>query len=194
MNTVAVQSYDELKRLVSQNERSFLLLYKRGSDQSECALERISAINDSSVSGVAVADVASVRDIHGKLGVDTAPSLVLFRKGQVVNIVRGCQTSQAYTSLLTGREMGRGAQQEGKPVKRVTVYTTPTCSWCTTLKTYLDQNKIHYREVNVAADSAAAEDMVRKSGKQGVPQTEINGQMIVGFDKPGINRLLGINP
>jgi glutaredoxin-like YruB-family protein len=77
-------------------------------------------------------------------------------------------------------------------VNRVTVYTTPTCTWCTTLKTYLDQQGVRYQEVNVAADTSAAEAMVRKSGQQGVPQTEINGQMIVGFDKPRINQLLEI--
>jgi len=57
----------------------------------------------------------------------------------------------------------------------------------------LQENGIQYREVNVAADQKAAEAMVRKSGQQGVPQTEINGQIIVGFDKTRINSLLGIN-
>ena len=54
------------------------------------------------------------------------------------------------------------------------------------------QHQVSYREINVAADTSAAEAMVRKSGQQGVPQTEINGQMIVGFDKPRINQLLEI--
>jgi len=192
MNTVAVQSYDDLKRLVSQNERSFLLLYKKGAGQSDCALDRITGIGGTGDTEVVVADVGTVKDIHGRLGVDTAPSLVLFRNGHVVNIVRGCQTSEAYSSLLTGRELGKAPGTEGKPEKQVTVYTTPTCSWCTTLKAYLDQKKVRYREVNVAADTATAEAMVRKSGQQGVPQTEIDGRMIVGFDKPRINQMLGI--
>ena len=81
--------------------------------------------------------------------------------------------------------------EKGKS-KQVIVYTTPTCTWCTTLKTYLDQHQVRYRELNVAADGSAAEAMVRKSGQQGVPQTEINGQMIVGFDKARINQLLEI--
>jgi glutaredoxin len=37
-----------------------------------------------------------------------------------------------------------------------------------------------------------AEEMVRRSGQQGVPQTDINGEIIVGFDKARINRLLDI--
>jgi glutaredoxin len=47
--------------------------------------------------------------------------------------------------------------------------------------------------VNVAANQKAAEEMARNSGQQGVPQTDINGEIIVGFDKPRIDRLLGIN-
>jgi glutaredoxin-like YruB-family protein len=82
---------------------------------------------------------------------------------------------------------------EEKPSKNVVVYTTPTCSWCTTVKRHLQENGIQYREINVAADQKAAEEMVRKSGQQGVPQTEINGQIVVGFDKTRINSLLGLN-
>ncbi|RLD59471.1 MAG: hypothetical protein DRI97_00930 [Bacteroidetes bacterium] len=110
----------------------------------------------------------------------------------MVNIFKGCQTESAYGSILSGRERGGQRGVESGKSKQVTVYTTPTCSWCTTLKTYLDQKQVGYREVNVATDSSAAEAMVRKSGQQGVPQTEINGQMIVGFDKSRINQLLEI--
>ncbi len=57
----------------------------------------------------------------------------------------------------------------------------------------MDQNAIKYKEIDVSKDQKAAEAMVRKSGQQGVPQTDIGGQMIVGFDKVKINTLLGIN-
>jgi len=192
MKTVAVQSYEELMSLVSRNERSFLLLYKKGSGQSDCAVDRLLAMDLENTGPLALADVGTVKDIHGKLGVETAPSLVVFRRGQAVNIVKGCQTAAAYGSILSGKELGRKRIDGSINQKQVTVYTTPACSWCTTLKTYLNQKKVVYREVNVALDTSAAEAMVRKSGQQGVPQTEINGQMIVGFDKPRINQLLGI--
>ncbi|HDR52963.1 MAG TPA: NrdH-redoxin [Mariniphaga anaerophila] len=82
---------------------------------------------------------------------------------------------------------------EKKSQKNVTVYTTPTCTWCNTIKRHLQEYGIRYREVDVSRDQKAAEEMVRRSGQQGVPQTDINGEIIVGFDKPRINRLLGIN-
>lgn len=191
MKLQSVQSFEELNSLVSQSERSFLLIYKGGAEQSECALGRIASLEQDSVA-LFSADVTQVRDIHPRLNVDTAPSLVVFHKEQVVNIVKGCQTEASYESVLSGKQIGAAGEEEGSRAKRVTVYTTPTCTWCTTLKTYLDQYQVRYQEVNVASDTAAAEAMVRKSGQQGVPQTEINGQMIVGFDKTKINQLLEI--
>ena len=118
--------------------------------------------------------------------------LVVFDEGKMVNIIKGCQTEAAYNSILSGREIGGDTGKEPGKSKQVIVYTTPSCSWCTTLKTYLDQQAIRYREINVAEDTSAAQAMVRKSGQQGVPQTEINGQMIVGFDRARINQLLEI--
>jgi glutaredoxin len=47
--------------------------------------------------------------------------------------------------------------------------------------------------VDVSRDPAAARDMVRRSGQSGVPVIDIGGRIIVGFDRPKINKLLGIN-
>jgi len=192
MKSISVKSYKDLESGITGTEKAFLLLYKSGTQQSDCALERLQKIESGNPAFLFTADVNSVRDIHERFKVTTAPSLLVFEDGKMVNLIKGCQTESAYGSILSGREIGAHAgKQEGRS-KQVIVYTTPTCSWCTTLKTYLDQNQVRYREVNVAADTSAAEAMVRKSGQQGVPQTEINGQMIVGFDKARINQLLEI--
>lgn len=192
METTSVHSYKELESGILTKERAFLLLYKSGAGQSECALERLQNINNGESLNLFIADVNSVRDIHERLEVTTAPSLVVFEGGKMVNIIKGCQTESAYWSILSGREIGAHGDAAPGKSRQVIVYTTPSCSWCTTLKTYLDQQQVRYREINVAADTSAAEAMVRKSGQQGVPQTEINGQMIVGFDKARINQLLEI--
>lgn len=193
MKTVPVGSYAELEAGMPVSERSFLLLYKGGSEQSDCALKRIHELKGDKSYTIFTADVNSVRDIHTHYQVTSAPSLVVFNRGKVVNIVKGCQTRSAYDSIISGREIGSVADGGEMKKREVTVYTTPACSWCTTLKTYLNENQVSYREVNVAADTGAAEAMVRKSGQQGVPQTEINGQMIVGFDKTRLNQLLEIH-
>lgn len=72
----------------------------------------------------------------------------------------------------------------------VIVFTTPTCSWCKKVKTYLKEKQIRYKEVDVSRDQRAMKDMVRKSGQMGVPQLWINNRPVVGFDKAKIDRLL----
>ena len=76
---------------------------------------------------------------------------------------------------------------------RVLVFTTPTCSWCQRLKTYLRERHVQFREIDVSRDAQAARDLVRRTGQMGVPVIEIDGRPIVGFDKPQIDRLLGLS-
>jgi glutaredoxin-like YruB-family protein len=78
-------------------------------------------------------------------------------------------------------------------VKKVIVFSTPTCSWCRRLKSYLKENKIRFTDVDVSRDAKAAQDMVKKTRKQGVPQMWINNVPVVGFDKQKIDRLLEIH-
>ncbi|MCA9934385.1 MAG: glutaredoxin family protein [Ardenticatenaceae bacterium] len=75
---------------------------------------------------------------------------------------------------------------------RVIVFSTPTCSYCNMAKRYFRQNNVRFRDVDVSKDPAAARDIVRRSGQMGVPVIDIGGKIIVGFDKPKINNLLGI--
>ena len=77
-------------------------------------------------------------------------------------------------------------------MKSVVVFSTLTCSWCRKLKSYLRENKIRFKDVDVSRDQRAAKDMVRKTGQQGVPQMWINNRPIVGFDKNKIDRMLDI--
>ncbi|MDY6914694.1 MAG: glutaredoxin domain-containing protein [Candidatus Cloacimonadota bacterium] len=76
--------------------------------------------------------------------------------------------------------------------KRVIVFSTPTCSWCRKLKTYLKKNNVRFKDIDISRDVKAARDMMRKSGQQGVPQMWINNRPIVGFDKEKIDRELKI--
>ncbi|MCG3211756.1 MAG: hypothetical protein FOGNACKC_05402 [Anaerolineae bacterium] len=82
------------------------------------------------------------------------------------------------------------AQKRRQP--RVIVFSTPTCTYCNAAKRYFREHNIKFRDVDVSKDPVAARDMVRRSGQQGVPQIDIGGRIIVGFDRPKINQLLGI--
>jgi len=80
-----------------------------------------------------------------------------------------------------------------KPTPKVLIFTTPTCSFCNLAKRYFRENRIKFREVDVSRNASAAADMQRRTGQTGVPVILINNRPIVGFDKPKINKLLGIN-
>lgn len=74
----------------------------------------------------------------------------------------------------------------------VLMFSTPTCSYCNLAKRYFRQHNIRFRDIDISRDPAAARDVVRRSGQMGVPVIDIGGKIIVGFDKPQINQLLGI--
>jgi glutaredoxin 3 len=80
----------------------------------------------------------------------------------------------------------------GDGEKKVIVYSTPTCPYCKMVKQYFDENGVAYQDVDVAADEKAAEEMVKKSGQMGVPVVDINGQIIVGFDKEELASVLNL--
>lgn len=189
-----IASLKALKEELKSNETVWLLLYKKGLPQSNCAYENfVKAEKLAKDVVLCYADVNEVRDIHPEFKVTSAPSLLNFEKGQLKNIVKGCYQPQQFTAIFEKTAFSAAAGDGEKPQKNVTVYTTPTCTWCNAIKRHLQENHIRYREIDVSADQKAAEEMVRKSGQQGVPQTDINGQIIVGFDKNRINSLLGIN-
>ena len=79
-------------------------------------------------------------------------------------------------------------------VTGVTVYSTPTCGFCHQVKAYLDQRGVPFTEHDVSRDRAAAMEMVQLSGQQGVPVVVINGQVVVGFNRPQIDRFLTDRP
>lgn len=75
---------------------------------------------------------------------------------------------------------------------KVRLFTSPACSYCYTLKEFLKENKIAFEEVDISKDEKAAEEMIEKSGQMGVPVIEIDGEIVVGFDKEKITKLLNI--
>lgn len=77
-----------------------------------------------------------------------------------------------------------------RPQPRVIVFSTPTCSFCNMAKQYFRTKGIRFKDVDVSRDVAAARDMVRRSGQQGVPVIDIGGKIVVGFDRLKIDKYL----
>ncbi len=72
----------------------------------------------------------------------------------------------------------------------ITVYSTKMCPYCVMAKKYLESKNIAFTDVDVSSDYSKALEMVKKSGQQGVPVIEIDGQIIVGFDRQKIDQIL----
>ena len=72
----------------------------------------------------------------------------------------------------------------------IKVYSTPTCPWCHKAKDFLNAKGVEFEDVDVSTNEEAAKEMMQKSGQMGVPQIEINGKLIVGFDQAAIEKEL----
>ena len=76
--------------------------------------------------------------------------------------------------------------------KNITIYSTPTCPFCIRVKQFLKENNVVFTDIDVSSDQEKAQDMIKKSGQMGVPVIDIDGEIIVGFDKEKIKESLGI--
>lgn len=73
---------------------------------------------------------------------------------------------------------------------KVKVYSTQTCPFCYMAKDFLREKKVEFEDIDISSDRKAAQEMVTKSGQTGVPVIDINGKIIVGFDKKAIEKEL----
>lgn len=189
-----IKSYNELLEKMQPHDTTYLLLHKNGSEQSKCALDNLKKASEkNSEIKIFTADVNTVRDIHTKYNITSVPALLAFEDSEFKNVIKGCHDADYIINLFEHAIYTSKIKKGDKSVKRVVVYTSPTCHWCNTLKNYLRKNNIRFREIDISKNQQKAKELVRKSGQQGVPQTEINGQIVVGFDQAKLNRLLEIS-
>ena len=125
------------------------------------------------------------------------PTVGIFRDGKLVNQMVGVRPEQAYrkaleSALEPATAADKGSAKAGPAKHSVTVFSTPTCPWCARLKSYLREQKVAFKDVDVSRDATAAQEMVRRSGQMGVPQAWIDGQVVVGFDRKRVDALLGL--
>ncbi len=76
--------------------------------------------------------------------------------------------------------------------KSVIMYTTPTCVYCKMAKSFFQEKGIQYKEVNVADDQAAQQEMFAKSQQWGVPVFDVEGEIYVGFSRSDLAAALGV--
>lgn len=77
-------------------------------------------------------------------------------------------------------------------MSHVSIYTTPTCVYCKRTKAFFKEHNVSYEEKDVSSDEEARRQMIEKSGQMGVPVTDIDGTIVVGFDEERLSALLDI--
>lgn len=77
-------------------------------------------------------------------------------------------------------------------MSKVIIYTTPSCVYCKMTKAFFKENNVEYQEKDVSTDAAARDEMIARSNQMGVPVIDIDGKILVGFDKEGLSQLLNI--
>ena len=76
--------------------------------------------------------------------------------------------------------------------KKIRIYSTPTCTYCIILKRYLAEKNIQYEELDVSQNKEAQKEMIEKTNQLGVPVVDIDGEIIIGFDKEKIDNILNL--
>jgi glutaredoxin-like YruB-family protein len=77
-------------------------------------------------------------------------------------------------------------------VKKVKVYSTPTCPYCVRVKQFLKESAVAFEDIDVSSDQDKAQEMIKRSGQMGVPVIDIDGELVVGFDREKIKKILGV--
>jgi len=188
-----IVSYADVCAKFANNSKSLMLIYKSGHLESECAYRNLDlALQNISAISTFTVDVNSVLDVHSKYKITSVPSLLIFENAELKSVVQGCHTYKKFKTQITKAIFKAKANTKMKPNKSVVVYSTPSCSWCNTLKIWLKKNEVAYTDIDISHDEKAVQILIYRTGHQGVPQTDINGEIVVGFNQPRLKELLEI--
>jgi len=138
---------------------------------------------------VYVIDVRKIKGVHERFEVKNVPTVLALRDGKVTQRVEGVENARFYARIFCGMASAHKEGENGK-AHRVVVYSGPGCPACGRAKAYLRRRGISFRTVDIAQDQRAAERLVRRSGQMAVPQIDIDGHLVVGFDQAKIDRFL----
>lgn len=136
MKHTSITSLQDFKERLKSHPNLFLLVYKKGSEQSNCALSNLDAMKSDNATPVFSVNVAEVKDVHPEYNINSAPTLIEFKKETPARYLKGCHREGALEAFFNPHAIISNAKDNQRQ-KQVIVYSTPTCSWCRTLKDYL---------------------------------------------------------
>lgn len=189
-----IESREHLDRVQAAHKDYFVLGFYAGfSSAAQRALTEWKEFSDDHQKlPLYIVDVGKVKDIHKTFNVESIPVVLVIRDGKEHSRFEGVESAAFYAVHLGGAAPVHLAGPTKKKAVRVTVYTSPGCQPCNLVKTYLRSNGIPFTAIDISRDERAARDIARRSGQQAVPQIDINGRIVVGFDKNKLAALLGI--
>ena len=187
-----IKDYEHFKQ-VQDKHKEFLVLvfyanFSSASKRALAELENFSKENEEIP--VYVVDVEKLKGVHKQFGVVNVPTVLALEKEKVTRRIEGVESAQFYARILSGAHPSRRKKGEKGISHRVIVYSGSGCPACGTAKAYLRRQGIRFRDIDIARDQHAAERLVRRSGQMAVPQIDIDGHLVVGFDQAKIDRLL----
>ncbi len=188
-----IHTKEELEKFNQSHTSTYLLFFYSSESSNSLAalhtLEELAAENGEIA--IAAVNAHDVRDIHPGYNITSVPTIVMIKNGHPRKRLEGKQSKAIYDALLHEVPMRREDGTEVAPL-RITVYSTPSCPHCTTVKSYLRKHRFRFSEIDISRDSRASEELMSRSGSMGVPQTDINGTLVVGADMVRLNQLLNI--
>ena len=188
-----VKDKDHLEEVQAKHKEFLIILFygsfSSASKRALAELERFSMEDRKApVYGI---DVEKVKGVHKQFRVERVPTVVALRRGNVTQRLEGVESAGFYARILSGARPSQYKAGKGSAPRRVVVYSGPGCPACGSAKAYLRRQGISFREVDIARDQNAAQSLVKRSGQMAVPQIDIDGHLIVGFDREKIDRIIG---
>ncbi len=189
-----IRDREQLRTTAAEHSDYFILVFWGSfSDAAQRALAELTEFAQEYKNvPLYIVDVQKVKGVHKEYGVDDVPTVLVIKNGREADRFGGVESAAFYATQLLGMAPSHVAGPAKKKTLRVTVYTSPGCPPCGLVKTYLRDNGISFRSVDISRDERAARDIVRRSGQRAVPQIDINGRIVVGFDQGKLATLLGI--
>jgi len=196
MGLITVGTEEEFNKAVAPSDESVVIgffgSFSAVSKKAETTFRQFSTENPAQ--SIVYVDVAALKGIHKRYGVTSVPTVIsVTGEGEVMQKVVGEHDAAYYErAFLDHSQLARRNGEEGRKLPHVTVYVSDSCPWCTRVKSYLRKRRVPFSEINVSRDPSAARNLQALTGQTGVPQLDIEGRYIVGFDKNRIDELLGL--
>jgi len=173
------------------NEFLILVFYADFSSAAKRALSEVEQFSkENNEMPVYIIDVVKLKGIHKQFGIKNVPTVTAVQKSKVIQQIEGVQSAQFYARIFVGAHYSYNKPGKKTVAHSVIVYSGPGCPACATAKAYLRRRGIRFRDIDISRDQQAAENLVRRSGQMAVPQIDIDGHLIVGFNQVKIDQLI----